>query len=662
MKRIITAVVVTIEVLGVCAAGLAVTLLPLLLLWLGEAKLSTPVPTMLGVASVVWLLSLGAELSVTLPAETVQLLGVGGDPLRFLVTLSPLAVTLITALSGFFLGRRAAASNTPIVGLVAGSLVLGAVTWMVASWLVFGLVRVDPVAATVAAVLRFTVASVAGFVTFSVQRGTARWVRFSNWVGLQLPGMPLQVLRSLALGARQGWAFVVGLIGFAAALLAVLIVLNYVEMMRLTQALHVGLVGSFALLLLQAALLPNAIVWVASWLLGPGFAVGVGSSVTMLATEVGPLPALPLLAAIPEGTHQYALLGLLLPVLVGVLFGARGVAALRAVWGGSPSAWVLLLPPVAASLTAAAMLAALAADSAGAAGPARFAVVGPDVVAVARWGVLLVFASTLLGGALGWLRARTWVAVDAEAVSAEAQTVPIDPALRVTLAGADAGLATGVVAGSLAGAIVDPDSMEPMGVERFGIVVLISGGGSNLAALLAAADDPACPFRVLAVGADTDAPGLAHARDRGLPSFVVRPGDFASRHDWGVALLDRVQSFRPNLTVSAGLMRILPPVVVRGLSPALINTHPALLPHFPGAHAVRDALAAGAAETGVTVHIIDEGVDTGPVLRQATVPVHPGDTVELLQERIKTVERPLLVGVVTDIANATITLKEPHHS
>lgn len=188
------------------------------------------------------------------------------------------------------------------------------------------------------------------------------------------------------------------------------------------------------------------------------------------------------------------------------------------------------------------------------------------------------------------------------------------------------------------------------------LAVLISGGGSNLKALLDAAADPEYPARVTAVFADTDAPGLAHAEAAGVPAHVVRPADYASRAEWGAALAERIRETAPGLVVSAGLMRILPPGFVREFSPRLINTHPALLPLYPGAHAVRDALAAGATETGVTVHVIDEGVDTGPVLRQARVVVHDGESESELHERIKQVERPLLVETVRDIATGALEL------
>lgn len=196
------------------------------------------------------------------------------------------------------------------------------------------------------------------------------------------------------------------------------------------------------------------------------------------------------------------------------------------------------------------------------------------------------------------------------------------------------------------------------------LAVLISGGGSNLKALIDAAADPGYPAVIACVGSDTDAAGLAHAEAAGIPSFVIRPADYPSREAWGMALAAAIQEHHvgtgpePGLVVSAGLMRILPPGFVREFSPNLINTHPALLPLFPGAHAVRDALAAGATETGVTVHLIDEGVDTGPVLRQAVVEIHPGETEDSLHERIKQRERPLLVDTVRAIAEGAIDLQQ----
>ena len=189
-----------------------------------------------------------------------------------------------------------------------------------------------------------------------------------------------------------------------------------------------------------------------------------------------------------------------------------------------------------------------------------------------------------------------------------------------------------------------PAADEP--APRARTVVLLSGTGSLCAALLAATDDPAYPATVVAVGADREAPGLEHARRRGLPTFVCALGDHPDRAAWDRALAARIGDFRPDVVVSAGFMKIVGPAVLARFEGRLLNTHPALLPAFPGAHAVRDALAAGATVTGSTVHLVDAGVDTGPVLARREVPVLPGDDEARLHERIKDVERELLVETV----------------
>ena len=188
------------------------------------------------------------------------------------------------------------------------------------------------------------------------------------------------------------------------------------------------------------------------------------------------------------------------------------------------------------------------------------------------------------------------------------------------------------------------------------IVVLISGSGSNLKALLEATDNPLFGAKIVAVGSDNAADGLAHAERFGVPTFVVSPSSFDTRENWANVLLANVNHFKPDLVVLAGFMKILPANFVAALTPNLINTHPSLLPAFPGAHAVRDALDAKAQVTGVTIHVVDEGVDTGPHIAQASVPVLAEDSEAELHERIKAVERELLVSTVRDIAAKKIHL------
>ena len=188
------------------------------------------------------------------------------------------------------------------------------------------------------------------------------------------------------------------------------------------------------------------------------------------------------------------------------------------------------------------------------------------------------------------------------------------------------------------------------------LVVLISGGGSNLRALLDASEDAEFPARVVAIGADRDAEGLAHAEEFGIPSFVVPFNAFDTREEWGDEFLAQLQQWEPDLVILSGFMRLFPAGVVDALSPNLLNTHPAYLPEFPGAHPVRDALAAGVTETGASVIVVDNGVDTGPIVAQRRIPVLPDDTEARLHDRIKVVERQLLVEVVLDVANGRIRL------
>jgi len=191
------------------------------------------------------------------------------------------------------------------------------------------------------------------------------------------------------------------------------------------------------------------------------------------------------------------------------------------------------------------------------------------------------------------------------------------------------------------------------------VAVLISGTGSNLRALLEAAADPGFPARVVVVGADRQADGFAHAEAFGIPTFLVPFREFETREEWGRELQAQLEVWSPDLVVLSGLMRLLPASVVDAWAPHLINTHPAYLPEFPGAHGVRDALAAGATQTGASVIVVDNGVDSGPILAQERVPVLPGDTEHTLHERIKPVERRLLIDVVRAIATGDLALPAP---
>jgi formyltetrahydrofolate-dependent phosphoribosylglycinamide formyltransferase len=174
------------------------------------------------------------------------------------------------------------------------------------------------------------------------------------------------------------------------------------------------------------------------------------------------------------------------------------------------------------------------------------------------------------------------------------------------------------------------------------LVVLASGSGSTLQAIL---DDPELGAQVVAAGTDVaGCTAMRRAEAAGIPTFAVALRDFPDRAGWNDELAGAIAKYEPDLVVLAGFMRLLAPSVVTRFR--IVNTHPALLPSFPGAHAVRDALAAGVPRTGATVHWVDEGVDTGPVIAQVAVPVEPGDDEETLRARIQAAEKPLYIATL----------------
>lgn len=193
------------------------------------------------------------------------------------------------------------------------------------------------------------------------------------------------------------------------------------------------------------------------------------------------------------------------------------------------------------------------------------------------------------------------------------------------------------------------------GRELVDIVVLVSGSGTLLQALIDACADPFYGVRIALVGADRACVGIERAERAGIPTFVCRLRDFATRDEWDAALATHLEAAVPQLVVTAGFMKLLGP---RALGERhVVNTHPALLPSFPGAHGVRDALVYGVKVTGSTCHLVDGGVDTGPIIEQRTVAVADDDTEHTLHERIKVQERQMLVDNVGRMARDGFTVE-----
>ncbi|GAB3281156.1 phosphoribosylglycinamide formyltransferase [Sinomonas notoginsengisoli] len=187
------------------------------------------------------------------------------------------------------------------------------------------------------------------------------------------------------------------------------------------------------------------------------------------------------------------------------------------------------------------------------------------------------------------------------------------------------------------------------------IVVLVSGTGSNLQAVIDAVTAGDLEIEIAAVGADREGTyGIERSDEAGIETFVLNFNSFSTREEWDAALADKVASYGPDVVVSSGFMRIVSPEFIERFGGRYLNTHPALLPAFPGAHGVRDALEYGVKVTGCTVHWADAGVDTGPIIAQESVAIADGEDEESLHERIKVVERRLLIDVLRQLASGEL--------
>jgi phosphoribosylglycinamide formyltransferase-1 len=193
--------------------------------------------------------------------------------------------------------------------------------------------------------------------------------------------------------------------------------------------------------------------------------------------------------------------------------------------------------------------------------------------------------------------------------------------------------------------------------EPLKLAVLVSGRGSNLAALIHAVSAGSCHARIVAVIADRrSAPALDLAREHGLPTYVVAAKDYVERPQWDEALAAQLAEVLPELVVLAGFMRLVGNAVLARFAGRIVNVHPALLPAFPGLDAPAQAIAARVCLSGCTVHVVDAGVDTGPILAQAAVPLLPTDDAATLHARIQKAEHALLPAVVHAVARGTIVL------
>lgn len=474
------------------------------------------------------------------------------------------------------------------------------------------------------------------------------WRRRPDWAGP-------------ALGLARDCA--IGLLGLSLAALLAAVVAGAGRISLLHDSIAGGgIISSAGLVLFQAAWAPTGLIWAMSWVLGPGFSVGSGTLFAPSAIIADTVPSLPILGALPVGTWGPARFLPFLIVIGAIAIGWRHRDELTALSLGRALA-------AAAGGTAllTAGVAVLCLGASGPIGPARMAHAGPTTSSVII--LCLVEAGLGLLAAALVLHPRTRLAAQRGVSAASQAAGGAAQGLRERRAAHGAHGAHGARGPREAddGDPGDPGDDEPEGAsgdqsqsdsapgpedggvpEEEGagpaaLVVLVSGTGSNLAALIEACEDPSYGAEVVGVVADKDCSGLERARAAGIPTEVVALTDHPDRAAWDEALARSVSGYAPDLVVCAGFMRLLGDAFLARFGGRVLNTHPSLLPDFPGAHAVRDALAAGARRAGATLFWVDAGVDTGQIIAQVEVPVRPDDDEASLTARIKAAETPQLI-------------------
>ena len=425
-----------------------------------------------------------------------------------------------------------------------------------------------------------------------------------------------------------------------------------------------GIISSAGLILFQAA-----------WILGPGFSVGSGTVFAPSTIIADTVPSLPVLGALPAGTWGPARFLPFLIVLGAIAIGWRHRRELTALSLGRA-----LAAAAGAALLLAAGMAILCLGASGPIGPGRMAHAGPQASSVVIL-CLVEIGLGLLAAALvlhPWTRRMTQRGVSAASQAAgstaqglrerrvahdsgdEADDAPADPWDDQAEDGAEPeAWRDDAPPAPAAQAAPGEDDADSAGAEPSALVVLVSGTGSNLAALIEACEDPSYGAEIVGVVADKECAGLQRARAAGIPAEVVALADYPDRASWDEALARSVSGYVPDLVVCAGFMRLLGEAFLARFGGRVLNTHPSLLPDFPGAHAVRDALAAGATSTGCSIFWVDEGVDTGRMIAQVPVEILPGDDEPTLHERIKVSERTLLVKTVNELAAQHATGPRP---
>jgi hypothetical protein len=409
MRRTTIALLAALEATVSTLIGYGVALVPLMLLWAIAFGLAAPIDAFFRAAADVWLLGHGVDVAFRLDAVTAAGVGLPGADEPFTVTIALLGFAVLTFAFGLRIGRRASEGGNPVVGASAAVVTVGVLGGTMGLLAASEVATPSPWQSVALPALVMAAGALVGVARAFARRGWATDATTSAVRGW-IERMPPVALDGIRAAVRVGVGAAFGVIAVAAGLLTVRILLDHAAIVGLYQALGAGVDGDATLTVVQLALVPNAVMWAAAWLLGPGFALGAGTTVSPSVTLIGPVPGLPLLGALPPEGAPLGVLWLALPVLLGFA-GAIAVAASVPVHEEAPW-WANLAAGLGAGLVAGALLGVLAAWSGGAAGPGRLSDVGPDALLVAASAAASVGVGAVAGVFAARARARN--AIDAD--------------------------------------------------------------------------------------------------------------------------------------------------------------------------------------------------------------------------------------------------------
>lgn len=378
MNRSTTAMLAALEGLIVAAIGIGIALVPLTALWAAQYHLGIDWSVFWRAAGDFWLAGHGVNLTVTLDAATAAGLGLPGAAIPFQITIAALGLALLVAVLGVRTGLRAAATAHRPVGVLAAVLGYAVVATVVTLTAGSAVVQPSIWQGILLPTLVYGVAVVAGAELGQARLGEAPTDAASRAIRARLASLSPAWRAGLATALRAGTAVTACVVAASAVLVAVLLVAGYGTVIGLYEGLQAGMLGGAALTIGQLAFLPNAVAWAASWLIGPGFAIGTGSSVSPLGTELGPLPSLPLFGILPQHTVAIGFAGVLVPLLAGFWVAVLTRSRLRrasATQGGLR--WLVFLA-IGIGVVAGIELGLLAWWSSGSLGPGRLHDVGPN--------------------------------------------------------------------------------------------------------------------------------------------------------------------------------------------------------------------------------------------------------------------------------------------